>query len=180
MKTTFILSGIMLTCASLNAQQTTVFAENFNSSTSMPSSIVVGNYNNDNETFQFSNYDGVNDSKCTKIGYAYPSNNDAISFYFTTFEAGETYTLTFSNKAASSNYTERYFCGFWNSSSSSWGEVTSNLYTNNTNFQEVTLTYTPSSNHTGFIQINNKSENKLGWYVDDISVKRAHHHKFRL
>ena len=63
MKTTLpILSGIILTCASLNAQQTTVFAENFNSSTSMPSSIVVGNYNNDGDNFSILyNSGGVNE-----------------------------------------------------------------------------------------------------------------------
>ena len=168
-----IICGIILTCASLNAQQTTVFEENFNSSTSMPSSIEVVDYNNDGISFEFQNSGGVNNSKCTEISFASPENIDALRFYNATFEAGETYTLKFYHRAFSSAYTEKYFCGFWNSSSSAWGEVTAYLNTNNENFQEVTLSYTPSSNHNGYVQINNRSEDKLGWYVDDISVTKG-------
>ena len=164
-----ILSGLILTCASLNAQ-TTVFEENFNSSASMPSSIEVVNYNNDGTTFEFQQSGGVNNSKCAGIGYAYPENSDAIRVYNTIYEAGKTYTLTFSHKAASSIYTEKFFCGFWNSNSSVWGEVSAVQYTNDTSFQEVTLSYTPSSNHYGYVNITNKSEDEFGWYVDDISI----------
>jgi len=164
-----ILSGLILTCASLNAQ-TTVFEENFNSSASMPSSIEVVNYNNDGTTFEFQQSGGVNNSKCAGIGYAYPENFDAIRVYNTIYEAGKTYTLTFSHKAASSIYTEKFFCGFWNSNSSVWGEVSAVQYTNDTSFQEVTLSYTPSSNHYGYVNITNKSEDEFGWYVDDISI----------
>lgn len=168
-KILLIISGIILTCASSDAQSI-LFEENFNSSASMPSSIEVVDYNNDGTTFEFQQSGGVNNSKCTRIGYTNPENSDAIRVYNTIYEAGETYTLTFSHRAASSSYTEKFFCGFWNSSSSVWGEVSAYQYTNNTSFQEVTLSYTPSSNHYGYVQINNKSEDKLGWYVDDIQV----------
>lgn len=138
----------------------------------MPASIEVMNYNNDSVTFELSSSGGVNNSECARIGYIYPENSDALRFYNTIFEAGVTYTLKFYHRAVSSAFTEKYFCGFWNSSSNSWGVASAYFYTNNTNFQEVTLTYTPSSTHTGFVQINNKSEYKLGWVVDDISVTK--------
>ena len=164
-----LISGIILTCASSDAQSI-VFEENFNGSASMPSSIEVVDYNNDNVTFVFSNNGGVNNSKCTSIGFADPDNSDAIRFYETFYEAGETYTLTFSHKAALSSYTEKFFCGFRYTDANVWGEVSAYLYTNNTSFQEVTLSYTPSSDHYGYVQIVNRSEDKLGWYVDDIQV----------
>jgi len=167
----FIAIGVISASASLNAQ-ITLFEENFNGAASMPASIEVINYNNDSVTFELSSSGGVNNSECARIGYIYPENSDALRFYNTIFEAGVTYTLKFYHRAVSSAFTEKYFCGFWNSSSNSWGVASAYFYTNNTNFQEVTLTYTPSSTHTGFVQINNKSEYKLGWVVDDISVTK--------
>lgn len=165
-----IIFGIMLTYASLNAQQITLFEENFNGAASMPASIEVMNLNNDSVTFEFSSSGGVNNSECAKIGWINSENSDGLRFYNTTFEAGETYTLKFYHRAISSNFTERYFCGFVNSNTVSWAQVSSYLYTNNTNFQETTFSYTPSSTHNGYIQIRNASEDKLGWIVDDISV----------
>jgi len=173
MKTTLpILSGIMLTCASLNAQQTTVFEENFNSSSSMPASITVVDINNDGTTFEFVQSGGVNNTNCAKIGWTSVGNGnlDVLRFAPLSFQAGETYTLKFYQKAASSAFVESYYCGFTNGNA--WAQ--NGYYTSSsTNFQEVSFSYTPTVNHTGVAVIGNNSNDKLGWYVDDISVKKG-------
>lgn len=161
----------MLTSASLNAQ-TTLFEENFNGVDSMPASMTVMNYNNDNVFFQHQQSGGVSNSKCAFVSWTAVGNgnNDQLHFYPATFIAGETYTLKFSERVANSNYPETIIFGFGNSANNTWVLNSGLVTSTSTSYQERTLSITPNVTFDGFVVIGNSSDDAAGWFVDDISV----------
>lgn len=169
-KVILIAIGVISASASLNAQ-TTLFEENFNGVDSMPASMTVINYNNDNVFFQHQQSGGVSGSKCALIGWtaAGNGNQDQLRFYPATFIAGETYTLKFSERIFNSNYPEIIYFGFVNTATNTW--VSNSVVTStSTSYQERTFSITPNVTFSGIAVIGNQSYDAAGWYVDDISV----------
>ena len=170
-KILLILSGIILTCASSDAQ-TTVFEENFNGLNNMPASITVMNNNNDNILFNLDQTGGVSGSECAFIGWTAVGNgnSDQLRFSPQTFIAGETYILKFSEKIFNSNYPESIYYGFVNTSTNTWVSSSGLVISTSTSFQERSFSMTPTVTFTGIAIIGNQSDDKAGWYVDDISI----------
>ena len=170
-KILLILSGIILTCASSDAQ-TTVFEENFNGLNNMPASITVMNNNNDNILFNLDQTGGVSGSECAFIGWTAVGNgnSDQLRFSPQTFIAGETYILKFSEKIYNSNYPESIYYGFANTSTNTWVSSSGLVISTSTSFQERSFSMTPTVTFTGIAIIGNQSDDKAGWYVDDISI----------
>ena len=170
-KILLILSGIILTCASSDAQ-TTVFEENFNGLNNMPASITVMNNNNDNILFNLDQTGGVSGSECAFIGWTAVGNgnSDQLRFSPQTFIAGETYILKFSEKIYNSNYPESIYYGFANTSTNTWVSSSGLVISTSTSFQERSFSMTPTVTFTGIAVIGNQSDDKAGWYVDDISI----------
>ena len=166
-----IAIGVISASASLNAQ-TTLFEENFNGVDSMPASMTVMNYNNDNVFFKHQQSGGVSGSKCAFISWTAVGNGnvDNLHFYPATFIAGETYTLKFSERVANSNYPETIIFGFGNSANNTWVLNSGLVTSTSTSYQERTLSITPNVTFDGFVVIGNSSDDAAGWFVDDISV----------
>ncbi len=170
-----IAIGVISASASLNAQTTTLFEENFNGVNSMPASIDVINANNDSVIFKHVNSGGVSDSKCAFISWtaAGNGNNDQLQFYPATFIAGETYTLKFSEMILDGAYPESIYFGFGNTATGNW-EANSGLVTStSTSYQERTLSITPNVTFNGIVIIANQSYDAFGWFVDDISITQG-------
>ena len=149
-----------------------MFEENFNGLNNMPASITVMNYNNDNILFNLNQTGGVSGSECAFIGWTAVGNGnqDQLRFSPQTFIAGETYILKFSEKIYNSTYPESIYYGFVNTSTNNWVSNSGLVISNSTSFQERSFSMTPTVTFSGIAVIGNQSDDKAGWYVDDISI----------